>query len=108
MMAPMTTALLIAGAFVVGFGLSAALAAIGFKVLIDVHKEERELVGVEREQWRSERRELINRQQFPHVMPTGTERPEPRQRTEAEIARQRDWAQVGRVVSVPDGETRLP
>jgi hypothetical protein len=94
----LTESLLIAGAFTLGFLAASILAALAFGVLTDIHREEQKAAHTEREQWRSERRELINRVQHPHVMPTGTARAEPRQRTAGEIARQRDWAQVGRIV----------
>lgn len=94
----MTVALIVAGAFIAGFVSSAALAALAFHALTDIHREEQQAVIAERDQWRGERRELLNRIQHPHAMPTGSARPEPRARTAGEIARMQDWANVGRIV----------
>jgi hypothetical protein len=93
----LTESLLIAGAFVLGFAAASVLAALAFRVLTDLHREEQRVIHVERDLWRTERRELLNRIQHPHVMPVAT-RAEPRRPTAGEVARQRDWASVGRIV----------
>jgi hypothetical protein len=94
----LTESLLIAGAFVLGFAAASVLAALAFSVLTGIHREEQHAIHVERDQWRTERRELLNRVQHPHAMPTGSTRAEPRRPTAGEVARQRDWANVGRIV----------
>lgn len=99
MMAAMTTAAWIALAFLAGFTLAALFAAAAFRALVELHKDERQVAVDEREQWRSERRELITRALHPQVIPTGAPRvpPDPddleRRRRAA-----RDFAQVGKIV----------
>lgn len=90
-------ALTLAGFFLGGF-VVAVLPAVGaIKLLVDLHKDERQATAAEREQWRSERRELLNRLQHPNLVPTGTERPQRRQHDPEVTRRVREWAHVGQV-----------
>ena len=99
MIRAMTDAALLAGGFIGGFLLCATIAVLAFRILVDLHREDRSIVVTEREQWRNERRELINRAQFPDRMPTGAV---PVPRDPDELARRRmqaaDYATVGRIV----------
>src|SRR5687767_7235809 len=94
----MTDALLLAGAFVLGFIVCAALSGVLLKVLVDLYRDDRDAHSAEREQFRSDRRELLNRLQHPNLVPTGTERPAPRPRDPVTAERLREMASVGRVV----------
>jgi hypothetical protein len=96
--AAVSDALTFAAFFLGGFLLALALAGIVIKVLIDFHRDERTTIVAERGQWRSERRELLNRVQHPNLVPTGTER-QPRQRDPEVAERLREWASVGRVTA---------
>jgi hypothetical protein len=99
MIRAMIDAALLAGGFIGGFLVCALIAVLAFRVLVDLHREDRNLVIAERDQWRNERRELINRAQFPDRMPTGAV---PVPRDPDELARRRmqaaDYATVGRIV----------
>ena len=95
----MTDALWFAGAFLVGFLLCTLVAALLVRELIALHREERTLHVSEREQWRSERRELINRVQHPHLVPTATAPVIPPAQRAASQAMRNEWASVGRVVN---------
>ena len=95
----MTDAALFAAFFLGGFTVAAIIAVAVVKVLVELHREDRLVVVGEREQWRSERRELLNRVLHPHVMPTAVQR---QPANPDELARRRmmaaDFAAVGRVV----------
>ena len=95
----MSTAAWIALAFLGGFATAAVFAVALVGALLGIHRDDRQMVQAEREQWRSERRELINRVLHPHVMPTGTV-PRPANPDELQRRRQaaQDFAQVGRIV----------
>jgi hypothetical protein len=99
MIRPMTDALLLAGGFLAGFLVCAVIAALAFHALLELHREDRKLVVAERDAWRSERRELANRIQHPHIIPTAAPRAP---RNADELARRRqqaaDYATVGRIV----------
>jgi hypothetical protein len=99
MIRAMIDAALLAGGFIGGFLVCALIAVLAFRVLVDLQREDRNLVIAERDQWRNERRELINRAQFPDRMPTGAV---PVPRDPDELARRRmqaaDYATVGRIV----------
>lgn len=75
-------------------------------VVMGLQREERDHARhsheVEREAWRSERRELLNRMQFPERMPVATQ-PVGRRPVDPEMqrGRLREMASVGRVVQVP-------
>lgn len=100
-------ALTLAGFFLGGF-LTCALLSVGaIKLLVDLHRDERAATAAEREQFRSERRELLNRVQHPNLVPTGTERPAPRPPDPRLAERARAWAQVGRVVP-GNGDEAMP
>jgi hypothetical protein len=100
MIRPMPTDVaLLAGSFFLGALIVAVVCALIFNVLLDLYRDDREMARAEREAWRSERREIINRIQHPHVMPTGVTRTP---RDPDELARRRmqaaDYATVGRIV----------
>jgi hypothetical protein len=99
MIRPMTDALLLAGSFLGGFLVCAAVAACVLRVLIELHREDRKFVIAEREAWRSERRELITRALHPNVIPAAVPHVP---RNPDELARRRqqaaDYAAVGRII----------
>jgi hypothetical protein len=99
MIRPMIDALLLAGGFVGGFLVCAAIAAFAFRALLELHREDRKLVVAEREHWRSERRELVTRALHPQIVPTGVTRA-PRNPDELALRRAQaaDYATVGRIV----------
>jgi len=78
-----------------------ALAPLGaLAYLIHQNRAERRDVlralEAERESFRGERRELLNRLQFPYAMPVGTDRKRPTDRDPSRSAAERaEWAQVG-------------
>ncbi len=106
----MIDALELAGAFVLGFIIAAVFAAFVLRHLIDLHREERKIGLGEAENWRGERRELLNRIQHPERMPVATARPGPNPEITARLAEQRrELANVGRVVlSNGDPDMELP
>jgi hypothetical protein len=95
----MTTAAWLALAFLGGFAVAATFAVALVHILLGLYRDERTLVHSEREAWRNERRELINRVQHPNLVPTGVTRPPA---DPDELARKRraarDFAQVGTIV----------
>ena len=99
MIRAMTDALLLAGGFIGGFLVCALIAVLAFRVLIDLHREDRNAVTAERDQWRAERRELITRALHPQIVPTAVPHAP---RDPDELARRRqaaaDYATVGRIV----------
>jgi hypothetical protein len=98
----MIDALELAGAFVLGFVIAAALTGALVKALLDLYRDEVEV-------WRSERRELLNRIQHPERMPVATTRPkaDPEALQRAAAARA-EMAAVGRVVQTNGSDMELP
>jgi hypothetical protein len=98
----MIDALELTGAFVLGFLIAVAVASLLVRALLDLYRDEVEV-------WRSERRELLNRFQFPDRMPVATTRAEPDlEAARAAAARRREMASVGRVVGGNGGDMELP
>jgi hypothetical protein len=102
----MIDALELAGAFVLGFLIAAALCATILKVLIDLHRSDRDLLHRDAEHWRNQERELLNRIQHPERMPVAAAREVATPGAiEERLAKIREMNSVGRVVG---GEMELP
>ena len=91
-----------------GLLVACVVLALTLHLIVKVGREDREdsrrLHEADNAAWRSERRELLNRLQFPDRMPVEVPRP---QRPPEDLARQRaaarEWASVGRVTPAANG-----
>lgn len=91
-----------------GLLIACILLCLTLWLIVKVGREDREdtrrLHEADAKEWRSERRELLNRLQFPDRMPVAVERvPRPPEDLARQRAAAREWAQVGRVTPAANG-----